>query len=284
VTRFVVGLIGADLGEPLSRPLHEREADEWGVRYLYQLIDLDVLGLNAEDVGELVIQARRLGFAGLDLTRPANHTVVKYLDELTPEAAALGAVNTVVFQRGRAIGHNTDWSSFRDGWCRGLPGAAAGEVVVLGAGRAGTAAAFALVRLGARRLTVVDVVLERAEHLAAVVQHSIGDPDRVTIEAAYTVDDVLDQLGAAEGLVNATPVGTPIPNALLRPDLWVADLTYRPRETELLAQARRVGGRTLNGGGIAVSQAAQAFHLVTGLTPDVERMHRHFTTLTAPDS
>lgn len=198
--RFIVGLIGSDLGPSLSPSLHEREADELGLRYLYQLIDLDVLGLGAEDVGDLVTQARRLGFAGLNITHPSKQAVVKYLDDLSPEAAALGAVNTVVVRDRRTVGHNTDWSGFRDGFLRGLPDADVNNVVLLGAGGAGTAVAFALVRMGATRLTVVDVVLERAERLADVVQHAIGGGAqhaigggaRVTIDAAHAVEDVLE--------------------------------------------------------------------------------------------
>ena len=285
--RFVVGLIGSDLGPSLSPPLHEREADELGVRYLYQLIDLDVLGLGAEDVGDLVSQAQRFGFAGLNITYPCKQTVVKYLDELSPEATELGAVNTVVFREGRAIGHNTDWSGFLAGFRRGLPDAAVNEVVLLGAGGAGTAVAFSLVRLGVRRLTVVDTVMERAERLASVVQHAFADGRlHATIEVAHTVQDVSDQVAAADGLVNATPVGmsgereTPLPAALLSPRMWVADIVYRPLETQLLREARRLGCRTLDGGGMVVAQAAEAFRLITGHRPDAERMHRHFRSLT----
>jgi len=73
---------------------------------------------------------------------------------------------------------------------------------------------------------------------------------------------------------------SPLPPGLLRPDLWVADIVYRPLETELLQAARRVGCRTLHGGGMVVAQAAAAFELFTGVTPDRERMYRHFTSLT----
>lgn len=285
--RFVVGLIGSDLGPSLSPQLHEREADELGVRYLYQLIDLDVLGLGAEDVGDLVSQAQRFGFAGLNITHPCKQTVVKYLDELSPEASELGAVNTVVFHERRAIGHNTDWSGFLAGFRRGLPDAAVREVVLLGAGGAGTAVAFALVRLGVRHLTVVDMVIERAERLAAVVQHAIADGhDLVTIEVAHAVQDVVENVAGADGLVNATPVGmsgereSPLPVSLLYPRMWVADIVYRPLETQLLREARRVGCRTLDGGGMVVAQAAEAFRLITGHTPDAGRMRRHFQSLT----
>jgi quinate/shikimate dehydrogenase (NAD+) len=285
--RFMVGLIGADLGPSLSPSLHEREADELGLRYLYQLIDLDRLDLRAEDVGDLVAHARQLGFAGLNITHPCKQAVVKYLDELAPEAAALNAVNTVVFTDRRAVGHNTDWSGFLAGFRRGLPDVRVRDVVLLGAGGAGTAVAFALVRLGARHLTVVDVVLERAELLAAAVQHANPAPDDlITIEVAHQVDEVRERVAAADGLVNATPIGmsstdSPLPGSLLRPDLWVADIIYRPLETELLRLARATGCRTLNGGGMVVFQAVEAFRLITGLTPDAERMSRHFAALTA---
>jgi len=282
--RFLVGLIGADVGTSLSPSLHEQEADELGLRYVYQLIDLDAVGLTAEDVGELVAQARRFGFAGLNITHPCKQTVVKYLDGLSTEAAALGAVNTVVLSASGAVGHNTDWSGFAAGFTRGLPDADVEEVVLLGAGGAGTAVAFAMARLGCRHLTVVDVVPERAERLQAVVAHEFGAA--LTVEVTHAVENVLDRLASARGLVNATPVGmarvaeTPLPPGRLRPDMWVADIVYRPLETALLAHARRLGCRVLNGGGMVVFQAAEALRLITGRAPDAERMYRHFESLT----
>lgn len=286
--RFVVGLIGADVGTSLSPALHEREADALGLRYLYQLIDLDELRLTAEDVGELVTQAGRFGFAGLNITHPCKQTVVKYLDGLSTEAAALGAVNTVVFGASGAVGHNTDWSGFAAGFARGLPGVEIEDVVLLGAGGAGTAVAFAMARLGTRRLTVIDVVQERAERLQAVLQHEFGGAGRaIAVEVTHAIDNVLDELATAQGLINATPVGmaraeeTPVAPRLLRPDMWVADIVYRPLETALLAHATRIGCRVLNGGGMVVFQAAEALRLITGHTPDAERMYRHFESLTA---
>jgi shikimate dehydrogenase len=89
-------------------------------------------------------------------------------------------------------------------------------------------------------------------------------------------------MATADGLINATPIGTarhpglPLPAALLRPDLWVADIIYCPMETELLRAAHALGCRTLDGGGMAVFQAAEAFRLFTGIEPDAERMLRDF--------
>jgi shikimate dehydrogenase len=287
--RFVVGLVGVDLGPSLSPALHEREADELGLRYVYQRLDLDVLGLGAEDVGDLVRQARRLGFAGLNITHPCKQTVVKHLDQLSPDATALGTVNTVVFGQLGAVGHNTDWSGFAAGFKRGLAGAKVDDVVLLGAGGAGTAVAYAIACLGGRRLTVVDLVLERAELLESVLSHAFpgsGGKAAIRIEVAHSIADVAARLASADGLINATPVGmtrpaeTPLPDGFLRPELWVADVIYRPLETELLRRAREIGCRTLNGGGMVVFQAAEAFRLITKEAPDADRMYAHFTSMT----
>ena len=275
--RYVVGLVGASLATSLSPPLHEREADELGLRYVYQLLDIDVLGLAPADVGGLVAHARQLGFAGLNVTHPCKREVLAYLDGLSPEARALGAVNTVVFRDGHATGHNTDWSGFAEGFRRGLPGASLRDVVVLGAGGAGAAVAYALRALGAEHVVVADVVEERAERLAAALGGGIR---------AIAVAAVPDRLSSADGVVNASAVGmethrTPVPPELLDARLWVADVVYRPLETDLLAHARRAGCRTLNGGGMVVFQAAASFALFTGREPDAERMYRHFRALTA---
>ena len=149
-TSYVVGLIGAEIGPSLSPALHEREADELGLRYVYRRIDIAELGLAPEDVGELVAAARQLGFGGLNITHPCKQLVVEHLDELSPDAEALGAVNTVVFSDGSAIGHNTDWPGFQANFTRGLPDVDTDRVVLVGAGGAGAAVAHATLSLGAR--------------------------------------------------------------------------------------------------------------------------------------
>src|SRR3954451_23549650 len=203
----------------MSPALHEGEADRQGLRYLYELIDLDVLGLAPGDVGELLSAARRLGFRGLNITHPCKQEVVKYLDELAPEAAELGAVNTVVFHDGRAVGHNTDRYGFAAGLARALPAIAADHVVLLGAGGAGLAVASALAGAGTQRLTVTDVDPERARRLArAMAVHGAVTVEVVTPERAPP------RLAEADGLVNATPIGMeghpglPIAPEHLRPD------------------------------------------------------------------
>jgi shikimate dehydrogenase len=278
---FLVGLIGTGIGPSLSPPLHEREADAWDVRYLYRLLDLDRLGLPATAVGEVLAAVRLAGYDGLNVTYPCKQLVLEHLDELSADAEALGAVNTIVFRDGRAIGHNTDWSGFARSFDRGLPDAPLGEVVLLGAGGAGSAVAHALLSLGTERLTVVDRDGERASGLADALRQRFGDCRAVAAEP----DQLPRAMAGADGLVHATPTGMaahpglPLDPGLLRSDLWVADIVYRPLETDLLRTARRLGCRVLDGGGMAVFQAADSFRLFTGIDPDADRMLTHFATL-----
>ncbi|MDP9841972.1 shikimate dehydrogenase [Streptosporangium lutulentum] len=281
MTSHLVGLIGSGVGPSLSPPLHEREADFHGLRYLYRLIDLAELGLGAEAVGDLVRGARRFGYTGLNITHPCKQTVIEHLDELSPDAAMLGAVNTVVFDGDRAVGHNTDWTGFAQSFARGLPDASTRQIVQLGAGGAGAAVAHALLTLGADRIALVDVQPDRAVSLAAELTLRFG-AGRASAAAPGALAGLLPE---ADGLVNVTPTGMaahpglPLPTGLLHPALWVADVVYRPLETELLRQARALGCRTLDGGGMVVFQAAHAFRLFTGCEPDAERMLTHLTDL-----
>jgi shikimate dehydrogenase len=128
-------------------------------------------------------------------------------------------------------------------------------------------------RMGAKHLTIIDVDVSRAEELAARLVPGLATAGG------------LGALRDADGVVNTSPVGMvghpgiPIDPALLRPSMWVADVVYRPLETELLKAARRIGCRALDGGGMAIGQAAAAFALFTGVEPDVERMRLHFKAL-----
>jgi shikimate dehydrogenase len=271
---YLAGLVGSGVGPSLSPALHEREADRHGLRLVYRTIDIDVLGGGPESVGELVRAARTLGFDGLNITHPCKQLVIGHLDGLAPEAAELGAVNTVVFRDGRAIGHNTDVTGFAASFARGLPEAPMRHVVQLGAGGAGAAVAHALLSLGAHRLTLVDPDAGRATGLADALNRRFGTGRA----AAAASRDPAAELADADGLVHATPTGMaahpglPLPAELLHPELWVAEVVYRPLETELLRRARDLGCRTLDGGGMAVFQAADAFRLFTGLEPHTERM------------
>jgi shikimate dehydrogenase len=272
----LVGLIGAGIQASRTPALHEREAAELGLRCLYKLIDLETLGLGAEALPELLTAAQRFGFAGLNITHPCKQAVIPLLDGLSPDAEALQAVNTVVLRDGRRVGHNTDWWGFAESFRRELSDARRDCVVQFGAGGAGAAVAHALLTLGTGEVVLVDSQASRAAELAQALRGRFG------AGRARVATDIAAAMAAADGMVNATPLGMAkypglaVPPDLLRPDLWVAEIVYFPLETPLLREARARGCRTMAGGGMAVFQAVGAFRLFTGREPDAARMLRHF--------
>jgi len=282
VRKLLIGLIGAGIQHSLSPALHEQEAREQGLRLHYQLIDVERSADGAGALPRLIDAARTMGFAGLNITYPCKQAVIPLLDALSDEAAAMGAVNTVVFDAGRATGHNTDGSGWAWGFRRTLPAADLSRVVLLGAGGAGSAIAHAVLRLGAGRLSLVDADAARSSALADELNKRYGGSRaRGGLDADAALAD-------ATGLIHATPTGMakmpglPLPERLLRRELWVSEIVYFPLETALLAAARRAGCAVCDGGTMAVGQAVGAFRLFTGLEPDAERMRRHFLDLIAP--
>jgi shikimate dehydrogenase len=279
VTRALVGLIGAGIQRSLTPAMHEAEAQHHGLRLHYQLIDLDRSGSGVEALPTLIQAARIMGFAGLNITYPCKQAVLPLLDDLSDEARAMGAVNTVVFRDGRAIGHNTDGSGWAWGFRRTLPQADLSRVVLLGAGGAGSAIAHAVLRLGAAHLVIVDREAGRAGEAAVALNARYG-AGRVGASV-----DPAAALRGATGLIHATPTGMdklpglPLPAELLRPELWVAEIVYFPLDTELLRAARARGCATVDGGTMAVGQAVGAFELFTRLKADAARIETHFRRL-----
>jgi shikimate dehydrogenase len=273
----LVGLVGAGIQASRTPSLHEREGAEQGLRYVYKLIDLEALGIDANALPEILTAAQRFAFAGLNITHPCKQAVIPLLDELSPDAEALGAVNTIVLKDGRRVGHNTDWWGFAESFRRELPDVRRDRVVQFGAGGGGAAVAHALLTLGTGEIIIVDPDQPRAQGLVVALRERFGKA-RASANPALAA-----AMASADGLVNTTPLGMAkypgmaVPAELLRPDLWVADIVYFPLETELLRQARARGCRAMSGGGMAVFQAVGAFHLFTGREPDAGRMLRHFS-------
>ena len=280
--KLLVGLIGAGIQKSLTPAMQEEEARAQGLRLHYQLIDLDRLapGVTSEQaLPTLISAARTMGFAGLNITYPCKQAVIPLLDELSDEAQAMGAVNTVVFKDGRATGHNTDGSGWRWGLERQLPGADLRKVVLLGAGGAGSAIAHAALRMGVQQLVLVDSDTARAGELAERL-NALYTGRR----ASYT-PDAAAALQAATGLVHATPTGMdklpglPLPAELLRTDLWVSEIVYFPLQTALVKTASALGCKVSNGAGMAVGQAVGAFRHFTGREGDPARMQAHMQEL-----
>ncbi len=277
--KVLLGLIGAGIQRSLAPALHEEEGRHHGLRVHYQVVDLDAAGVGVEALPELVRAARVIGFAGLNITHPCKQLVIPLLDALSDEARAIGAVNTVVRDGNRLAGHNTDGSGWSWGFRRALPDADLARVALLGAGGAGAACADAVLRMGAGRLGIFDRDPARAEDLVRRLNaHFEGN-------RAAASPDPGALLAGASGLIHATPTGMakapgmPLPEELLRPTMWVAEIVYVPLETPLLLAARRIGCRTVDGGHMNVGQAVGAFRLFTGREGDPARMEAHFRRL-----
>jgi shikimate dehydrogenase len=255
--------------------MHEREAAAHGWSCRYELLDLDVIAGGVTALPSLIDQAEHDGFAGLNITHPCKGAVLEYVTQLSDDARKLGAVNTIVFDEGARVGCNTDWWGFRESLSRGCADVSLRRVVQLGAGGAGAATAYAALQLGVVRLDIVDVVHSRAEALAERMNALF--PRR-----AFACADLARALANVDGLIHATPTGMasqpglPLDASLIDRRFWVAEVVYFPLETELLRVARHRGCRTIDGSGMAVWQAVEAFRLFTGAAADADRMRAFF--------
>jgi shikimate dehydrogenase len=277
---FLLGLIGSPIMSSAAPAMHEAAAEALGVRAHYRLID--VPGADQAELKAMLDGVRLLGFSGVNVTFPYKEAVVPLLDALSPAAAAIGTVNTVVAREGRLTGHNTDSTGFAAAFSAvfgAVFGAAAGKpVALIGAGGVGRAIAFALAELGARALHIVDSDIAKANALAARLEA------RMAVRVCGNVAQALDGAG---GVINGTPIGmlpnrdSPVPQELLRADLFVADAVYTPLWTPLLQAARAKGCRVMTGRELCIHQAADAFRLFTGLEASLARIGAAFDAVIA---
>lgn len=275
---MLAGLVGRGIALSRTPGMHMAEAAAQGQGAVYRLLDMDAPERRGMDLEALLRSAEACGFDGLNVTYPYKIEIIPLLDELSDNARAVGAVNTVVLRDGRRMGHNTDLWGFAESFRRGLGAEACDHVLLAGAGGAGVAVAHALADCGVRRLSIFDTDMDRAARLAAQVTANRPGTDAAPLA---------DALGLAgrdrpDGIVNATPMGMAklpgmaVPAAMIAPEMWVADIVYFPLETELLSVARARGCRVLPGSGMAVFQAVRAFELFTGRKACPERMRATF--------
>ncbi|MBO1900431.1 shikimate dehydrogenase [Leucobacter weissii] len=279
----LVGLLGEGIAESLTPPMHRREAEQLGLDYEYRVIDIAETGETLDELPRIMRRIREEGYDAINVTHPFKQLIIEHLGGLSPSAERLGAVNLVVFDGDDSIGHNTDWSGFRTAVDHGIGGLQRRSLVQVGAGGAGAATAYALLTLGVEQLCIADIQESRARALVERFRTAFPD-SRLETAAMGGLDAVL---AATDGVVHATPTGMELSPGLpfdltaLAPSAWVAEVVYLPLETELLREARRRGHRALDGGMMAVGQAADSLHVITGLEPDRDRMRRHFLELIA---
>lgn len=256
--------------------MHEDEARAQGIKLDYRLFDFAALGMAEANLPAFISDLQAVGYAGINVTHPFKQAVIPLLDELSEGARQVGAVNTIAFRDGKRLGFNTDVIGFAESFRRGLPRVRKNVVFQAGAGGAGAATANAMLEMGANTILIHDPDEERAEHLSDALRRSFGH------ERAHVSGQLESDIARADGIINATPLGMaehpglPVAAELVRPEHWVADIVYFPLETELLRHARQIGCAVLDGGGMAVFQAAGAFEIFTGLPADADRMREQF--------
>ncbi len=272
IVSYKVGLLGRGIGASGSPTIHQTEARELGLALAYELVNFDERELSDCQLGETVRALAASGWTGCNITHPFKQQVLAICDDLSDEANALGAVNTVTFREGRIRGDNTDWIGFRWMIERKIGRVEGTAVAQVGAGGAGSATAYALGQMGVRELALFDPSSARAHALVARLAPVFPKCHFVVCNSAANA------ISGRPGIVLSTPVGmaahpgAPFPPEIMQDDQWLADIIYFPRETPLLAAARAKGMRAVNGIAMVVGQAAKAFRLFTGHEPDRERM------------
>jgi len=255
-----LGLIGDHIEESRSPALHDLAGRLNGIEVSYELLIPARLGESFEEVFE---SCRRDGFRGLNITYPYKERVLSHVRPCDEAVRAIGSVNTVVFEPDGPVGYNTDHSGFMAAW-RGLFGSERpGDVLMFGAGGVGRAIAFALARLGADRIRLVDRDARRTAGLKEALS-SIFD---IAVEVCAMP---LEVGGAVDGIVNCTPVGmsghggTVMPAENLGGARWAFDAVYTPVETRFKQDCELAGIRFLSGYELFFHQGVDAFEIFSG--------------------
>lgn len=260
-----MGLIGGAVRGSLSPRIHNAAFAALGLNWCYAAFPVP-----SDRLGEALRGLPALGIAGANVTVPHKEAALAYLDEATEGAREIGAVNTIQVLSGRLAGYNTDGAGMLDALRRDGGITVEGQrAVVVGAGGAARAAAFALADAGVAAVTVVNRNWDRAAALADAVRRVFRTcpVDAVPLEGSAAVRAVHE----ATLLIQATTVGagaerhlSPVPPEALHPGLFVMDMVYEPQETLLLRSAQTQGCRTLGGLAMLVYQGARAFEIWTG--------------------
>ncbi|MGJ9423407.1 shikimate dehydrogenase [Aeromicrobium sp. CF3.5] len=272
MTGYRVGLVGHGVHPSLTPPMHRREAEHLGLDYRYDVIDL----LDEPDLrlDTLLKRLEEESYDAVNVTHPFKQDVLTHVDERSAAVDQVGSANLVLLGGGQRIAHNTDLTGFRSGLDHFLGDRPRGSVLQVGAGGAGLATACSLVAMDFADIVVHDRDPAAAE---ALVQRYPG-----RLRATGAVDLADEVLAGADGVVHVTPMGMKEhPGTAFAPEVlavgsWIAEVVYRPLETELVSRARARGLDVLDGGLMAVGQAVDSIRLITGMEPDRERMLAHF--------
>ena len=267
----IVGVFGFPVKHSASPAMHNAAFRACGLDYVYLAFEVV-----PENLGDALLALPALGISGANLTIPHKEKAVQYMNELSEEAASIGAVNTVVIESGKLKGYNTDIEGFVKSLSEDAGFAPEGKkVVIFGAGGGSRAVLFALAHAGVSEVTIASKPLNQADKLASEIAQKFPE---VKIKAIpFDSGSITEEISSCSLLVNATPLGMkgeiPISNTkCLHEGLTVYDLVYTPLSTPLLEEAKKRGAQAVNGLSMLVYQGAASFKLWTGVEPEISVM------------
>ena len=272
VNTKLVGLLGNPLGHSFSPAMHNKAFETLGLNYFYLPIEV-----TAEDLSTVAAGIAKMNFAGYNITIPHKIRIMDCLDAIDPLARAIGAVNTVVLENGRATGYNTDG----EGFVRSLEAESGIKVdgkscFILGCGGAARAIAMTLAFKGAQRIFLCNRTEQKAHDLAAEINAKVSPCSEVVTVEPARIEAAVQQVDV---LINTTSVGMhpeedriPIDDDLIPSGVIVSDIVYNPARTKLLRVAQEKGCKTVPGLGMLVYQGAEGFRKWTRAEPPVEVM------------
>jgi shikimate dehydrogenase len=264
----ILGLIGRAVDYSYSPLIHNRACEVLGIPYYYTVFNI----ADPDMIRDALCGAKALGIAGFNVTIPYKKAVVPFLDDLSQEAAAIKAVNTIVNDNGKLIGHNTDISGFASPLLPYKKCITGKSVGILGAGGAALAAIEAFKRFFIPKEILLFVrEPKKARDILAEIRFDEASPVKIVRL------DELEEIRECSVIVNATPIGTrgrdkdgiasivPLDKELIHHDQIVYDMVYNPLDTPLLQAARRTGAKTISGIEMLIGQAERSFTLWTGM-------------------
>ena len=277
----LLALFGSPVSHSGSPAMYNYSYDKLGLDYIYVTIDVK------EDQMEEALSAMKLyNMKGGNVTMPCKNIAAKLMDELSPAAELMGAVNTIVNENGKLIGHNTDGIGFVDNLRDHGVEVKGKKITIAGGGGAATAIQTQCALDGAKEITIFnkkDAFFERTLQTAEKLKNAV----KGLVVNVYDIDDtakMTEEIGSSDIFVNATIVGMkPMDDqsvvkdtSAFRPDLVVCDVVYNPIETKLLKEAKAAGCKCIGGKGMLLWQGVAAFKLHTACDMPVEEVKEKF--------
>ena len=272
----LLALIGSPVGHSGSPAMYNYSFERLGLDYVYVAFDIKV-----EEVADAIAAMRTFKMRGCNVTMPCKTEVVKYMDELSPAAQIIGAVNTIVNDNGKLIGHITDGIGFMQALKDNDIDVIGKKMTICGAGGAATAIEIQAALDGVKEISIFNIHDKFWENAEATVKKI---NERTNCKATlYDLDDkekLREEMADSYIFVNGTGVGmkplegmSVVPDkSFFRPELIVVDVPYSPLETKMRSMAKEVGCKTMNGLGMMLFQGAAAFKLWTGKDMPIEHM------------